>query len=158
MTNKVHWRLFLDSNVLIEAVFLPDSAATAIIKLAAVGTFDVLTCQPVISDVENAILKKLKNNPERLNKIIDRWQAILADSKLTVFPAPPDHIVQKTYKSYISIMRHQADIQILAAAILVKPDVILSGNREHFNNLVANKCGIRIRSCLEFIEDLATDQ
>jgi predicted nucleic acid-binding protein len=156
MTRKRPLRLFLDSNVLIESVFLPDSAASAIIKLTANGTFDVFTCQPVITDVENAILKKLKNNSERLNKIIDRWEGILSEGQITVFPAPADQIVQKTYKLYISAMRHKADIQILAAALLAKPDVILSGNREHFNDLVAHRCGIRICSCLEFIEGLAT--
>jgi len=154
MTSKECLRLFLDSNVLIEAVFLPDSAASAIIQLAAGGTFDIITCRPVIIDVENAILKKLKSDSARLNKIIDRWQAILEESRLTVLHAPEDNVIQKTYKLYIATMRHQADIQILAAALLAKPNFILSGNREHFNDLVANKCSIPIRSCPEFIEDL----
>lgn len=85
MANKECLRLFLDSNVLIEAVFLPDSAASAIIQLAAGGTFDIITCRPVIIDVENAILKKLKSVPARLNKIVDRWQAILGRSQIGCF-------------------------------------------------------------------------
>lgn len=157
MTKRRGLRLFLDSNVLIEAVFLPDSAASAIITLTANGTFDIFTCQPVVADVENAILKKLKNTPGRLNKIVDRWEGILNEARLVVFTAPSDQMVQKTYKLYMSLMRHKADIQVLAAALLAKPDVILSGNRKHFNDLVAYKCGIRICSCAEFIEELATD-
>lgn len=147
-------RIFVDSNVLIEAVFLPDSAASAVLRLAADGTFEIITCQPVITDVENAILKKLQSTPERLNRIIESWEGILKATRLTIVPDPPSHVIQEAYELYIAIMRHKADIQILAAALLAKPDAILSGNREHFNDLVAHKCGIRISSCAEFIERL----
>lgn len=63
--------------------------------------------------------------------------------------------VEKTYIDFISSMRHKADIEILAAALITKPAAILSGNRKHFNNIVAIKSGIPIFSCPEFMEALA---
>jgi predicted nucleic acid-binding protein len=51
--------IFADSNVFIEALYLPDSAAAAVIQLAATGAIDIVTCEPVVRDVENAILAKL---------------------------------------------------------------------------------------------------
>jgi len=51
-------------------------------------------------------------------------------------------------------MRHKADIPVLAAALSMDPapHVILSGNRDHFNEAVAQRCGVQICSCQEFIE------
>lgn len=63
----------------------------------------------------------------------------------------PD-LVRQTYNSYIALMRHKNDIPILACALTIKPFVVLSGNREHFNDKVAAKSGIPMLSCEEFIE------
>lgn len=54
--------LFVDSNVLIEALFLPGSAAATVVDLAINNIFHIATCQQVIEDVEHAILSKLKNS------------------------------------------------------------------------------------------------
>jgi hypothetical protein len=63
-------------------------------------------------------------------------------------------IVKNAYTKYIGVMRHKADIPILAAALECVPPVhvILSGNTEHFNDAVATKCGVPIGSCVQFIE------
>jgi predicted nucleic acid-binding protein len=142
--------------VLVEALFLPNSAAAAVMRLVDNGGFEIITCQAVIKDVENAILKKLTNTPKRPDKIIDRWERLLNQRWLKISPDPPTWMVRETYERYIATMRHKADIQILAAALVAKPTMILSGNREHFNDQVSHKCGIRISSCVEFIELLAS--
>ncbi len=59
--------------------------------------------------------------------------------------------VRSVFKTYLPLMRHKNDIPVLAVALRCKPDYILSNNREHFNDAVAEKCGIRILSCAEFI-------
>jgi hypothetical protein len=149
--------LFVDSNVLIEALFVPASPASLVIKIVATGAFKIATCKPVIRDVENAILKKLSKDPDRLDIVLEEWQNIQSRTKLKIFPAPPANFVEKTYLDFISSMRHSPDIIVLAAAILAKPAAILSGNWEHFNNTVATKCGIPIFSCAEFMQALATN-
>ncbi|MFA7336383.1 MAG: hypothetical protein WC028_06330 [Candidatus Obscuribacterales bacterium] len=61
-------------------------------------------------------------------------------------------LVRQTYNSYIALMRHKNDIPILACALTIKPFVVLSSNREHFNDKVAAKSGIPMLSYEEFIE------
>lgn len=149
--------LCVDSNVLIEAVFLPGSAAAVVTDMAIDGVFDLVTCEQVVDDVEEAILRKCGKRPDQLDIAVDRWSKLLAATRLKVLPNPPWTVVQSVYNQYIGVMRHKADIPILAAALecLPKPRVILSGNHEHFNDAVATKCGISICSCVEFIEVLA---
>lgn len=55
---------------------------------------------------------------------------------------------------YLGIMRHKADIPVLAAALSMNPppSLLLSDKRNHFNDRVANRSGIRICSCQEFLE------
>ena len=74
--------------------------------------------------------------------------------RLSVIKDPEPSTVIATRDKYLGIMRHKADIPVLAAALSMnpKPQAILSGNREHFNDSVAARRGIRIYSCQEFIE------
>ncbi len=146
--------LFADSNVLIEALFIPASPASLVIKIVTTGAFKIATCKPVIRDVERAILNKLSKHPDRLDIVLEEWQNMQSHTKLKIFPTPPTDFVEKTYFNFISSMRHEPDIIVLAAALLAKPAAILSGNWEHFNNAVATKCGIPIFSCAEFMEAL----
>jgi hypothetical protein len=87
---------------------------------------------------------------------IDRWSKLLEATRLKVLPDPPFAVVQEIYNKYIGVMRHKADIPILAAALECLPPVhvILSGNTEHFNPAVATRSGVLICSCVEFIEML----
>lgn len=150
--------LFVDSNVLIEAVFLPDSAAAIVADMVISGVFNMVTCQQVVQDVEAAILRKCASKPDDLDTAINRWSKLLETSRLRVLPDPPLAIVQDVYTKYIGVMRHKADIPILAAALECVPavHVILSGNTEHFNDAVATRSGVRICSCVQFIEMLGT--
>ncbi|HNB20834.1 MAG TPA: PIN domain-containing protein [Candidatus Obscuribacter sp.] len=147
--------IFADSNVFIEALYLPDSAAAAVIQLAATSAIDLITCEPVIRDVENAILAKLTKVPTQLDTLLKKWAVIVQESRLAVVPAANQDAVRETYKLYIASMRHANDIPILAVVLEVRPDAVLSGNYEHFNSAVASKSGIPMMTCSAFIELLA---
>lgn len=149
--------LFVDANVLIEAVFFPDSAAAIISDLVTYGTFDMATCAMVVEDAERAMLKKITSSGE-LETIVQRWTKLKEQLRLQVVPDPSVISVKDAYDKYIGAMRHKADIPVLAAAINYSPTpyVILSNNREHFNDLVSARCGIKILSCAEFLQMLAT--
>jgi hypothetical protein len=77
----------------------------------------------------------------------------MRDTRLQILPNPNTDKVLTTKDEYLGVMRHKADIPVLAAALTMTPlpHVILSGNREHFNDAVAARCGIKIYSCSEFI-------
>lgn len=51
--------LFADSNVLIEALLIPQSAAYVVAEMVARGVFDLATCQICVTDTEDAIVGKL---------------------------------------------------------------------------------------------------
>jgi PIN domain len=146
--------LFADSNVLIEALLIPQSAAYVVAEMVARGVFDIATCQICVIDTEDAIVGKLGKNPDRLDQAITNWKKLKDDIRLIVLEDPDTATVLATRDKYLGVMRHKADIPVLAAALSMKPHphVILSGNREHFNDAVAQRCGIKICSCQEFIE------
>ncbi len=158
MTSKepcARQRIFADSNVFIEALYLPDSAAAAVIQLAATGAIDLITCEPVIRDVENAILAKLTKVPTQLDTVLRNWTVLVKESRLIVVPAASQNVVRETYKLYLASMRHANDIPILAVILQVCPDAVVSGNYEHFNTAVASKSGIPMMTCSAFIELVA---
>lgn len=151
--------LFADSNVLIEALLIPKSAAYIVAEMVARGVFDLATCRLCVEDTEDAIIAKLKNKPEQLDKTIQNWEKLKADIRLIVLPDPDSAIVLATRDKYLGVMRHKSDIPVLAAALTMKPvpHVILSGNRDHFNDAVGDRCSIKICSCQEFIEFIAEE-
>ncbi len=152
--------LFADSNVLIEALFISHSAAYVIAEIVARGVFDLATCQICVSDAEHAIIDKLGRVPNDLEKVISSWEKLKLDVRLNVLENPDSETVLKTKEKYLGVMRHKSDIPVLACALSMNPapHAILSGNREHFNDAVANRCGIKIFSCQEFIEFIAEVQ
>jgi hypothetical protein len=72
--------LFVDSNVLIEAVFIPLGAAAIIADLVASGSFDIATCAMAVADAERALLNKVLNATE-LDYAVQRWEALDAESE-----------------------------------------------------------------------------
>lgn len=146
--------LFLDTNVFIEHLFAPTSAASHVFDNAAKNIFKLGTSEFVIKEAESAILHKVQQIPESLNPIIERWKDALLEPNLTIFPDPTEQIIEETSRLYLASMRHKSDIPVLAAAISVKPTLILSNNRAHFNDIVAQRCKIPIYSCSEFIKCL----
>ena len=144
--------LFVDSNVLIEAVLIPLSAAAVVSDLVVNGIFDMATCALTVEDAERAFLKKVLN-PAELDILVHRWEEMKSRMRLEILADPSLAEVKQAYEKYIGVMRHKADIPVLAAALSMNPapHVILSGNREHFNDAVAQRCGIKICSCQEFI-------
>lgn len=146
--------LFVDSNVLIEALLIPESAAYVIAEMAANGAFELVTCALCVEDTEDAIIAKLQGESELVDEVVENWQKLMRDIRITIMANPDMEIVNNTYTKYLSVMRHAADIPVLAAALSMvpKPHAILSGNRKHFNDKVAEAIGIKIMSCHEFIE------
>ena len=65
MTISTGSLLFADANVFIEGLFIQDSAASVLINIIFTGAFSIATCKRVIHDVENVILKKLSDDPDR---------------------------------------------------------------------------------------------
>ena len=113
-------------------------------ELVAKGAFKMTTCQLVVDDAENAILKKLEKHPEKLDAVLKLWSDMIKKIDLEIMPDPEFPVVKETFDKYMGVMRHKADILFLAAALTMErpPHAILSGNREHFNDKVSERCKI----------------
>ena len=143
---------FLDANVFVEAALIQAAPAVAIMHLAVAGVLSLITCRLVIDDVENEILDRATDNPKEIDNLIRQWQQLLDQIELKIVDNPSTKLALDTKKKYLALMRHLADIPVLASAIEVKADLILSGNRKHFNDKTSRKCGIPIYSCQEFLK------
>ena len=106
--------------------------------------------------MEEEILSKAAMNPKEIDNLINVWQHLLTRAKLNIVNDPPLDLVLDTKKKYLALMRHLADIPVLASAIEVEADLILSGNRKHFNDKTSKKCGIPIYSCQEFLRQFTS--
>lgn len=147
--------VFVDCNVLIEAFFVPLHPACAIAILAANKQVDLVTCSLVIDDVENVILERASEKDDDYD-LIDAWTKFLVAIRLRKMPDPSADLVKDTFHRYLGVMRHQADIPVLASAIEIQPNLILSDNSEHFNEKVSERCGLAIWTCEEFLSGLVT--
>lgn len=151
--------LFVDANMLIEALLSLRSASYIVAEMVARGAFDLATCQLCVDDAEDAIMAKMRNKPEELEKTLANWEKFKSDTRLIVLEDPDAAQVQATRDKYLGVMRHLADIPVLAAALAMNPHphMIISGNRNHFNDAVADRAGIQICSCDEFIDLLSEE-
>ncbi len=148
--------VFVDSNVLIEALFLPGHPAVAVTTLAINGQIDLIACEIVIQDIEDEILERCQKIGNC--SIIDLWHTFQNEIRIRVEKDPPEHLVLETYRKFMPVMRHEADIPVLASAIQIGATIILSGNTEHFNDLVSERCGIKIMTCAEFCSQLVSGE
>lgn len=142
--------VFLDSNVLIQAL-LNSLPALSVLDLATSRVIEVVTCQLVVRDAEREILARHSIDPEQLTVVIEFWQAILERTRLRVIPDPSMEMVLECRQKFLATMRHLADIPVLAGAIEANVDIIISGNRKHFNDATAARAGIPMYSCTEFL-------
>jgi predicted nucleic acid-binding protein len=148
--------VFVDSNVLIEALFVQGHPARAVTTLAANGQIDLITCEIVIQDVEDEVLERCRKADD--STIIDAWHSFQRETRIKIEKDPPEHLVLETYKIFMPVMRHEADIPVLASAIQIGPAIILSGNTEHFNDAVSERCGIKIMTCADFCSQLVSGE
>jgi predicted nucleic acid-binding protein len=150
--NRNRLLVFVDSNILIEALFVPMHPASAIAILAANKQLDITTCSLVIEDLENEVMERVTEAGNF--RFIDLWANFQSQIRLQVLPDPPLEHVMKVKDEYLGIMRHSADIPVLASAIEITPDLILSDNIEHFNAKVAQRCGIPIWTSEEYLVNM----
>lgn len=146
--------LFVDCNILIEALFVPMHPAVAIALLAANKEFDLVTCALVVEDIEAEVFERVQRSGDL--SLIDDWAQFKKTVRLQVVPNPPMQLVIDTKARYLAIMRHAADIPVLASAIEIGPSLILSDNTVHFNQKVAARCGLPIWSSQEFLFNLVS--
>ncbi len=143
---------FVDTNVLVEALLVKTMSALAVMDLASRQQLVLATCEIVRHEFDKEILKRASRDGESLDDLLSARQELITRIGLQIHPNAPDEKVLAAWRLLLPTVRHAADIPVIASAIEVQPNLILSGNRKHFNNRAAAKIGIPIFSCGELLD------
>lgn len=144
-------RLFLDSNVITDGLVSRLGQSKAIVSLCAAKT-----CRLVLADVvHREVRRNLQNlvvrfGEESVRILAADFERFLSLSRPIVVP-PTSEVRLRENRHLIG---HAADVAVLLAAIDSNPDWLITRNRDHFTNGVAQRTGLRIASPAEFFSHL----
>lgn len=140
-------RVFVDSNVIIEGLFAPWSAPRAILILARARLFRIVLSPYVEMEVERALLARLGRDEREGSRLIDDYALALE----LLEPERLDRISREEFDAHRGLIRHLNDVPVLVTAIKARPDWLVTSNREHFDDEVAARTGLRIVTPHEFL-------
>lgn len=125
-------RVFLDANILFSAAYADNSNANRLFGLQAVGLCQLLTSAYALDETRRNIAAKRPKQSATLEAFV---------AYLTLTPEPsPDLTVEA-----VRLGLPAKDSPVLAAAIIGKADVLITGDRTHFGHLYDQTLsGVRI--------------
>ena len=139
-------RIFLDSNVIFSGLYSSEGAPGIILKLFVDGKLDVVISQQVLEEVVQTVKEKL---PEALSSL----RKLLISVTPEIVEAPPSREVAR-WSKIVSL----EDASILAAAVLAKPDYLVTGDKDLLrNSSSAEKSGLAIVSPAQFLKRWGKD-
>ena len=121
------------------------------LALCASRTCRMILAEWVEIEVERNILKKIGLLPEEeVWQIIEDYQGFLKLARpVKVKLAEEERIIKNR-----ALIRHTADVPVVSAAIDARADWLITRNREHFTDQVAEKIKITIASPAEFFSEI----
>lgn len=121
------------------------------LALCAAKTCQLVLAEWVRIEVERNILKKVGIIPESaIEQLIEDYQEFVKLSRPLIVPlAEKSRVIAN-----IALIRHLADVPVVLAAMDAKVDWLITRNRKHFTDEVADKIGVRIASPAEFFQKL----
>ena len=144
-------KLLLDSNILTDGLFSRFGLSKAVLALCASKTCKLVLSEWVNIEVERNILKKIGVLSEaEVELLIEDYQGFLKLARPLKVPLPSENRVIENR----SLIRHFADVPVVLAAIDSQADWIITKNRDHFTDQVADKIGIKIASPREFFAEM----
>lgn len=144
-------RLFLDSNVITDGLVSRFGQSKAILSLCSAKT-----ARLVLADVvHHEVRKNLQNLIERFGEeyvsvLAADFERVLILSRPIVVAPPSEERLRKSRH----LISHAADVAVLLSAVDSSPDWLITRNRDHFTNGVAERTGLRIASPAEFFSHL----
>ena len=150
-------RLFLDANVVVDGIASRWSLSRAILMLCSRRICQAVLSDYVTNEIETALLKLATEGrmtrKERERMIEDYIFCVERMESEMIQVAANEPEMQKA-----RFIRHLHDVPVLAAALKAKPDWLLSLNRKHFSDNVAQRAGLRISTPRGFLmKTIGTD-
>lgn len=125
-------RAFLDANVLFSAALSGQGRAGTLIRVAIASRFPLLASPHVRGEAERNIASKMPGALARLRSILDELE--------TTTDAGDDLVA---WAGRVGLPRK--DAPVLAAAVLARADLLVTGDRRHFGPLYGRTLrGVRV--------------
>jgi predicted nucleic acid-binding protein len=146
-------RLFLDTNVFIEAFLLEARKKFApsriIVSLAYSKDYKLILGEVVEIEVKRN-LNRLKDL-EGIKGLVELFENLLETIAPIKVPIPSKEEL-KEYKFLLPYIKHESDLPVVVSAIKGRADVIISSNKEHIGIELEKKIKIPIFTPKEFWE------
>ena len=141
-------RVFLDSGVLIEGLVSPWSAARGVLILGRGALFTFVLAEIVVEETERALLRKLAQGYGGAARLRDDFRLLMKRLRVERI----QHVSPARFEAARRLIRHLNDAPVLAAAIVARPDWLVTGNTKHSTVAVARRTGLRIVTPTSFLE------
>lgn len=150
-------RLFLDAGVLIDGFFNLWGTCKGVLILTTLRAhFRAVIADPIREELVRAVDTKTATlSPEDAQAVRDSvngWHTYARPISLP-WPQPEE---MRTHASLLAAVKHQNDMPSVVAAVIARPDWILSTNTEHWNQELARRIGLRVATPAEFLASLHT--
>jgi hypothetical protein len=148
-------RLFLDSGVLVDGCFNRWGACKAVLILTTLRSqFRAVLADPVDAEFKRNVARKTARLPrEEALLILSGVGGWIQYARPERRPWPTDDEM-RDYAGLLSIVRHRNDMPSVVAAVVARPDWVLSTNADHWNQELARHTGLRISTPFDFLASL----
>ena len=147
--------LFLDSGVLVDGLFNRWGTCKAVLILATQRRqFRAVIAEPVALEVARAVGSRTgrvdTSAAATIREEIERWFAV-ARPESVPWPSPNE---MAAWAHLLAVVRHRNDLPSVVAAVLARPDWVISTNDRHWNQALADRIGIRVAPPRDFLAQL----
>jgi hypothetical protein len=119
--------------------------------------YRAVIAEPVAEEIARNMRKRTASLPDAEAQTImaglDDWLRIARPERV---PWPTDDQME-AHAGLLSVVRHDNDMPAVVAAVLARPDWVLSTNTEHWNQELARRAGLRVAHPATFLESLRAD-
>jgi len=148
-------RLFLDAGIFIDGFFNRWGTCKGVLILTTLRThFRAVMADPIADECARALRAKTANLPieeaQTIRDGVDGWTKI-ARPKQAPWPSDAEMLA---HAGLLSAVRHRNDMPSVVAAVLERPDWVLSTNTDHWNQDLAARTGLRVATPLDFLLSL----
>lgn len=123
MSSRQPPKVFLDTNILIAAIFSAKGGSREILRLGEIGVIQLFASQDVLAELEEKVLKK---QPSSLVIIA----TVLENSGIEIVDPPAIEIVQHCQR----FLAYADDAVVFAAVVDAQVDYFVTLYRQHFLN------------------------
>lgn len=148
-------RLFLDAGIVIDGACNRWGASKGVLILTALrANFRAMIAKPVHDEIMRNMLKRSVVLPDEeahaLMTGLEGWYGIARPLRLPW----PSAEQMRVHAGLLAAVRHRNDMPAVIAAVLARPDWVLSTNTAHWNQELARRTGLRVAHPVEFLESL----